>query len=230
MKRILAILFLTALTITSATAQVGDPRNMLSIGVSGGMGTSQVSFIPSIKQTLSLGPTFGVSIRHISEKYFFLICGTQLECNIASRGWTELIEDGSGNEYTRVLNYIEVPFLAHVGFGREYRGFQGHINLGPQVGYLLNEHEIKSDPETWDISNRPNQVTYQYGREIENKLDYGITASLGIEMRTGLGNFGIEGRYYFGLGNIYGITKKDYFGRCANSTISVRATYSFNLF
>ena len=47
--------------------------------------------------------------------------------------------------------------------------------------------------------------------------------------RTGSGNFGIEGRYYFGLGNIYGITKKDYFGRCANSTISVRATYSFNL-
>ena len=230
MKRLLTILLLLTLVAATSTAQVGDPRNTLSFGVSGGMGTSRVSFIPSIKQTLSLGPTFGVSLRHVSEKYFFLICGTQIECNYASRGWTELIEDGSGNEYTRVLNYIEVPFLAHLGFGREYRGFQGHINLGPQIGYLLNERQIKGGQLPWDTSNRPNQVTYQYDREIENKLDYGITASLGLEMRTGTGNFGIEGRYYFGLGNIYGITKKDYFGRCANSTISIRATYSFNLF
>lgn len=229
MRRRIAIFFSIILAAT-ASAQVGDARNTLSIGVSGGMGTSQVSFIPTIKQTLSLGPTFGVSIRHISEKYFFLICGTQLECNFASRGWTELIEDGSGNEYTRVANYIEVPFLAHLGFGREYRGFQGHINMGPQVGYLLGEREIRGGNKPWDESNRPNQVTEQYGKAIENKLDYGITASLGLEMRTGSGNFGLEGRYYFGLGNIYGITKKDYFARCANSTISVRATYSFNLF
>lgn len=230
MKRKLIILFTLALVFTTVRAQVGDPRNTLSIGVSGGMGTSRVSFIPSIKQTLSLGPTYGVSIRHVSEKYFFLICGTQLECNIASRGWTELIEDGSGNEYTRVANYVEVPFLAHIGFGREFRGVQGHINLGPQVSYLLNEREIYGGQKPWDISKRPNQVTEQYGKAIENKLDYGITASVGIELRTGVGNFGLEGRYYFGLGNIYGITKKDYFGRCANSTISVRATYSFNLF
>lgn len=230
MRRILTILLSLAFAVTAAHAQVGDPRSDLSLGVSGGMGTSRVSFIPSIKQTLSLGPTMGVSLRYISERYFFLICGTQLECNLATRGWTELIEDGSGNEYTRVANYVEVPFLAHIGFGREYRGFQGHINLGPQVGYLLSEREIYGGQQPWDISNRPNNVTEQYGKAIENKLDYGITASLGLEMRTGSGNFGIEGRYYFGLGNIYGISKKDYFGRCANSTISIRATYSFNLF
>ena len=228
MKRTLIILFTLALAFTTATAQVGDPRHTVSIGVNGGMGTSQVSFIPSIKQTLSLGPTFGVSIRHISEKYFFLICGTQLECNYASRGWTELIEDGSGNRYTRVLNYIEVPFLAHLGFGREFRGVQGHINLGPQVSYLLSEKDIRGGG-TWDESKRPNSVTYQYHNDIQNKLDYGITASVGLELHTGMGNFGIEGRYYFGLGNIYGITKKDYFARCANSTISLRATYTFNI-
>jgi hypothetical protein len=228
MKRALSILFTLAFASITASAQVGDPRHTVSIGVNGGMGTSRVSFVPTIKQTTSLGPTYGISIRHISERYFFLICGTQLECNIAGRGWTELIEDGSGNEYTRVANYIEIPFLAHLGFGREFRGVQGHINLGPQVSYLLNEKEIRGGGP-WDISNRPNNVTEQYGKNIENKLDYGITASVGLELHTGVGNFGIEGRYYFGLGNIFGITKKDYFARCANSTISVRATYSFNI-
>lgn len=231
MRRFLSIsILLLIFSSLTSKAQVGDLRNTVSLGFNGGMGTSNVSFIPSIKQQLSLGPTFGVSLRHISEKYFFLICGTQIECNYASRGWTELIEDGSGNEYTRVTHYIEVPFFAHLGFGREYRGFQGYINLGPQVAYLIGENEKKGGKEPWDITNRPNQVTEQYGKAIENKLDYGITASVGIEMRTGSGNFGLEGRYYFGLGNIYGITKKDYFGRCANSTISIRATYSFNLF
>lgn len=230
MKRLFTLLISLTIIAGSVSAQVGDARNTLSLGVSGGMGTSEVSFIPTIKQTLSLGPTFGVSLRHISEKYFFLICGTQVELNYARRGWTEDIDDGSGNEYTRIADYIEIPFLAHIGFGREFRGFQGHINLGPQVAYLINQREIYGGKEPWDTSNRPNQVTEQYGKDIENKLDYGITASVGLEMRTGSGNFGIEGRYYFGLGNIFGITKKDYFGRCANSTISVRATYSFNLF
>ena len=78
MRRFLSILLISFTTLT-ATAQVGNLRNTLSVGFSGGMGTSSVSFIPSIKQQLSLGPTFGVSLRHISEKYFFLICGTQLE-------------------------------------------------------------------------------------------------------------------------------------------------------
>ena len=230
MKRSFFLFILIVTLAGRASAQVGDPRNSLSFGFNGGMGTSSVSFIPSIKQQLSLGPTFGVTARHISEKYFFLICGLQLECNLAGRGWTELIEDGSGNEYTRVANYIEVPFFAHLGFGREVRGFQGFFNIGPQVSYLLNEHEVYGGKEPWDITNRPNQVTEQYGKDIENKLDYGITAGLGIEMLTGVGTFGLEGRYYFGLGNIYGITKKDSFGRCANSTISLRATYLFSLF
>ena len=164
MRRLLTAILSAAVFTLTVSAQVGEQRNTISLGVSGGMGTSSVSFIPSIKQQLSLGPTFGVSVRHVSEKYFFLICGTQLECNFATRGWTELIEDGSENEYTRVANYIEVPFLAHIGFGREYRGFQGHLNLGPQVSYLLNEKEIYGGKTPWDTSNRPNQVTEQYGK------------------------------------------------------------------
>ena len=223
------ILCLLSFAATPASAQVGDPRNLISIGFNGGMGTNSVTFVPSIKQDLSLGPVAGVTFRHISEKYFFLINGLQLECNWVTRGWTEYIEDGSENDYTRKLNYIEVPFFAHLGFGREYRGFQGFFNLGPQISYLLYEVQQKGGNGPWNTANRPNHVTYQYDRPIENKLDYGVSAGLGVEMRTGIGVFGIEGRYYFGLGNIYGITKSDYFARCANSSISVRAIYLINL-
>lgn len=232
MKRILySTLLLTLLSMAAipAKAQVGDLRNIISLGFNGGIGTNSITFIPSIKQDLSLGPVAGVTFRHISEKYFFLINGLQLECNWVTRGWTEYIDDSSGNEYTRQLNYIELPFFAHLGFGREYRGFQGYFNLGPQISYLLYEVQKKGGQQPWNTANRPNRVVYQYDRPIENKLDYGISAGLGAEIRTGLGVFGVEGRYYFGLGNVYGITKKDYFARCANSSISVRATYLINL-
>lgn len=222
-----ALLLLTAVP---AKSQVGDLRNMLAVGGHAGMGTSSVSFVPTIRQTTSLGPTFGLAVRNTTEKYFWMICANQLELNYAERGWTELIEDGSGNEYTRKLSYIEMPFMAHIGVGREIRGFQGFLNLGPQVSFLISEDELFGGKIPWDVSNRPNNVTYQYGTPIAHKLDYGITGGVGMELRTGLGAFGIEGRYYFGLGNIYGITKSDYFVRCANSTISLRLTYMIQLY
>ncbi len=61
MRRFLSILLVSFAAI-SATAQVGDLRNNFSLGFNAGMGTSNVSFVPSIKQKTSLGPTFGVSI------------------------------------------------------------------------------------------------------------------------------------------------------------------------
>ncbi len=221
-----ALLFLASVP---AHSQIGDLRNMVAVGGHGGMGTSRVSFVPTIRQTTSLGPTFGIAVRNTTEKYFWMICATQLELNYAERGWTELIEDGSGNEYTRSLSYIEIPFMTHIGIGREIRGFQGFLNLGPQVALLVGDNEKFGGQLPWDVSNRPNNVTGQYGTPVSHKVDYGITGGLGFEMRTGIGAFGVEGRYYFGLGNIYGITKSDYFVRCANSTISLRLSYMLQL-
>jgi preprotein translocase subunit SecG len=53
---------------------------------------------------------------------------------------------------------------------------------------------------------------------------------LGVEYSAGrLGHFLIEGRYYFGLGNIYGSTKRDFFGKSNLNGIMVKATYLFDL-
>lgn len=224
MRKLIFGIALTTLSVC-AQAQVGSPRSILFLGGNAAIETNSISFIPKIKQTLHPEPSFGITLRHTTEKYFFLICGLQTELNYSVRGWTELIEDGSGNEYSRIANYIDLPFMAHLGFGREVRGFQGFLNIGPQISYLIDEKEIYGGQEPWNTLYRPNSVTEQYGKDIENKLDYGVTAGLGLELNTGIGVFGIEGRYYFGLGNIFGITKKDYFARCANGTISIRASY-----
>ena len=45
-----------------------------------------------------------------------------------------------------------------------------------------------------------------------------------------IGNFFIEGRYYYALGDIFGNSKTDDFGRSANMTIYARLGYSIRLF
>ena len=231
MNRILYIFLVVAavmLGIKPAHAQLGDERHNLSIGGSAGLNMSSVGFEPNIKQGTLMGPTFGITARYISEKYFAMICGIQGELNIAQRGWKEVIEDETNDTYSRSMTYLEVPLLAHLAFGKD----QGHgarfvLNLGPQFGFLLSEKEKMSEP--WNPSHRPNGTNQQYGKMAENKFDYGIVGGGGVEMRTGIGNFILEARYYFGLSDFYNSTKKDYFSKSSHSYISAKLTYLFDL-
>lgn len=211
-----------------ARAQFSQERNSLAVGVNGGINFSNVSFSPSIKQNSLQGINGGITARYICEKYFAMICGVQLELNLSQRGWDEKIEDGTGNTYSRTLNYLEIPFLAHVAFGAEGHGVRFFINAGPQVGFFISDKEEMGGGE-WNTDYRPNGVVYQYGKAVENKFDYGITGGLGLEVRTGIGSFLVEGRYYYGLSDIYGNSKKDDFSRSGNSTICGKLTYLFEL-
>lgn len=225
-KKISIILFvLFTLFSWSATAQVGKQRNNFSVGVNAGMNINNVSFQPRIKQSGFSGVTGGLTARYISEKYFSMICGAQLEFNYAQLGWTETVQDGYIGTYSRQMDYIQVPFLAHLAFGKEQKGVQVFFNLGPQMGFLLRQKEKFGS--NFSAANRT--IVAQYGKMADKKFDYGITFGMGMELRTGAGNFLVEGRYYYGLGDFYNTTKKDYFSRAANGTIIVKMSYLFDL-
>jgi hypothetical protein len=230
MKRLLIPLFGLLLSL-STHAQVGELRSNLAVGFNGGYNLSKVDFSPTIKQNLHPGLTGGLTLRYTTEKYFSLICAAQLEVNFAQRGWDEMIDDGSNNTYSRTTNYVEIPFLAHIGWGKEDRGLQFFINAGPQLGLYLSdsEHYGFTEEYPWDISKRPNNIIEQYGREIENTLEYGIAGGAGLELKTGIGNFIIEGRYFFGLSDMFGNSKADPFGRSANTTITAKISYLIDI-
>ncbi len=230
MRRLLIPLFCMLLS-TAAVAQVGELRSNLAIGFNGGYNLSKVDFSPTIKQNLQPGLTGGFTLRYTTEKYFALICAAQLEVNFAQRGWNELIDDGSNNTYTRTTNYVEIPFFAHLGWGKEERGLQFFINAGPQIGLYLSdkEHYGYSEEYPWNESLRPNNMTEQYGKAIENTFEYGIAGGLGMELKTGIGNFIIEGRYFFGLSDMFGNSKADPFGRSANTTITGKISYLIDI-
>ena len=222
-------LFATLSAILHATtihAQVGQPRNDLAVGVSGGYLINRVSFTPTIKQQWKGGETFGLTIRYTCEKYFSSICAIQAEVNYTNLGWRELIEN-SEDTYSRDMRYVQVPIFARLGWGRERRGAQFFFQAGPQISYFLSETEHFSDP--WVGYPRPNNVTKQYGMALQNKFEYGLAGGIGLEISTSVGHFLLDARYYYGLSDIYHNGKKDPFGRSANGAISLKLSYLFDL-
>lgn len=211
-------------------AQIGQQRHNLAIGFNGGMDYNTVSFQPTIKQKGLCGITGGFTARYISEKYFAMICGLQIEVNLSQKGWDERFETSDGNNdptktYTRKITYLEIPFLAHLAFGKEPTGAQFFINAGPQIGFELSNSEKTNGLTIAQLNNLA-----EYNKPVEHRFDYGIAGGLGLEIRTRkIGNFLIEGRYYFGLADIFKSTKKDYFSRSANQTIAAKITYLFDL-
>ena len=227
MKKIASII-LILLSLTCAKAQVEEPRSKFEVGVAGGMHINSMEFQPSIRQKFLSGWGGGLNLRYTSEKYFSMICATQIEVNFAQRGWEEDFDDGTDNSYRRVMNYVEIPLFAHLSWGKEERGMQFFLNLGPQFGFYLNDKEYYIGD--WGIENRPTSLRPIYGKKIENNFDYGIAGGLGVEWKTRAGNFFIEGRYYYALADIFGNSKTDDFGRSANKTIYARVGYSIRLF
>lgn len=227
-KRLYIIAILSTLLGTTALAQVESPRSSLEIGVSGGMNLNRMELQPSIRQGLRRGMNGGFHVRYTSEKYFSMICATQLEVNFSQRGMIEDFDDGTSNYYSRLTNYIEVPFFAHLSWGKEESGFQFFLNLGPQFGFFLSESERYYGD--WKPEYRPTTIRPLYGKALENKFEYGIAGGLGLEYKSRIGNFFIEGRYFYGLSDIFHNSKADEFGRSANTTITARIGYSFTIF
>lgn len=254
MRNLFIILF--SLFITTVRAQIGEFRNEFAVGFNGGLNMSSIDFVPEVPQSQLFGKTFGLSLRYTGEKYFNSICAIVAEVNYSQIGWEERIwdanddpvingETGLAEEYRRIVDYIQVPLFARLGWGRERRGFQFFFQAGPQVGYYLSEkseYNFDLDHPNWNYRvshiSGPDIVqdgkTYKfsnmYHMPIENKLDYGIAVGLGLELsRPKIGHFMLEGRFYYGLGNIYGSSKRDYFAKSDYQTITVKATYLFDI-
>ncbi len=229
MRKIILSLTILVMSHLAVSAQVGEYRNNLAIGVSGGYVLNRVSFSPTIKQDWHGGLTGGLVVRYTSERYFKVFCAIQAEVNYASMGWKERIET-SEDTYERATTYVQVPLLARLSFGKEHRGVMGFVVLGPQIGFFLDD-KVKKSGEWSDatLELRPNNVVEQYSLDVENKFEYGLTGGAGIEVNTGIGHFTLEGRYYYALSDMFDNGKADAFSRSANGAIFVKLGYLIDI-
>lgn len=228
------LLAFSLLSASTLSAQVGELHNDFVVGVNGGYVLNKMTFSPTIKQTFHGGMTFGITARYTCEKYFSSYCALQAELNYAQLGWKELIET-STDTYQRTINYVQLPFLARLAWGKEKRGAMGYFLVGPQVGFYLNDHDKRGTSdgsEGWTaltLLKRPNHVVQQYDLPVQNNFEYGITGGAGVEVNSAIGHFLLEGRYYYGLSDIFHNSKKDKFGKSSHGAIIAKASYLFDI-
>ncbi len=245
MKRLFLLSALLCAFLTKASAQVGEYRNDLAVGVSGGYMMSSVGFVPEVPQNQLGGMIGGLTVRYTCERYFKSICAIVAEVNLAQTGWKENIMDIDNQPvyyvddtqkadplaYERHMTYVQIPLMARLGWGRERRGLQGFIQLGPQIGFCLSEStktNIVAGRATQTV--RSSKVVAQDSMSVQRKFDYGIALGGGIEFsHPKVGHFIVEGRYYYGLGDIFRNSKSDFFGRSNFGQIVVKATYLFDI-
>lgn len=228
-------------------SQIGDRRTDFAVGVNAGYNMSSVGFNPEVQQKQLTGLQGGISVRYTCEKYFKSVCALVAELNFSQVGWKEDILDVNSQpvnvpntetpqEYQHRVTYVQMPFMARMGWGRERKGFQGFFQLGPQIGYYLSDKVTSnfdySNPKVWSeiAYDRASKQVDQYGLSIENKFDYGIVGGAGLEYsHPKVGHFILEGRYYYGLGDMFGNSKSDPFGRSNHQVIAVKLTYLFDI-
>lgn len=167
------------------------------LGAHGGVDLSRVTFTPGVTQDFAIGGNAGINFRYIEEKHFGFI----VEANWVQRGWKENFED-LPYKYSRTANYIQIPFLAHIYFGRRGKFF---INAGPSVSLFVSE----STSSNFDYANAGsipdlnNHIKYQYDLPVHHKFDYGIEGGIGGEFSIDRRNsLYLDARFYYGLGNM----------------------------
>jgi len=225
MKPLFLLFVLLSLNLT-LHAQTQDFKGELYLGAGGGAIFTSVDFMPAIPQMFNMGLFGGIAAKYISEKHLGLVG----EINFAQRGWSEEFDEATSFSYKRTLNYIEVPIMTHVYFGRKARFI---LNAGPQISILIGDKQEMSQTLADDLATRqaadPDApIGVQYGSTDEmSRVDYGLVGGVGMALKTAAGDIDIEGRYYFGLGNIFNSRRSDdaYFSRSAHRLIEAKLTY-----
>ena len=225
MKKCLLILVVLLSWAMKGNAQTHfDSR--VDFGAKGGVTFSTVMFNPSITGKLGMGYTAGVTFRYSEENHFGLIA----EVNFVQRGWAEKFEDLPYN-YQRILNYVEVPVMSHIYFGRRGKFF---INAGPEIAYYLGDR-IKSNFDYNDTSSiegfsDKNRRTDQLTMQVSQKLDFGIVGGIGGEFSINRRNsIAMEARVYYGIGNVMPSGRQDTFSVSNQLSFAVTAGYWFRL-
>jgi len=223
MKKLLTLLIATTLGCASLAAQDHYAGN-ISVGGKAGVTMSRVQFTPTVPQSFLPGIMMGVTARYIEEKHFGIIA----EVNFEQRGWKETFE-GYDYQFQRRLSYIQIPVMTHIYFGSNK--FHGFFNAGPEAGILIGENtsanfDYKS---AGTITGFPTTNRYidQFTLPVKSKFDYGISVGAGAELISrNKSSFNIEGRFYYGLRDVFSNHKKDTFS--GSSSISLMLTLGYH--
>ncbi len=223
MRQIVFLLLMLPLLLSAQTHYEGQ----ISVGGKAGATLSRVNFNPTVQQTMLPGMTAGVMFRYIEEKNFGLIA----ELNLAQRGWKENMEESDYN-YSHRFTCIELPIMTHIFFGNQR--VKGFFNLGPELNVLLGDGISSNfdyeNSRTMEYFLNNSRHVEQLTMKVKNRLDYGICAGAGMELNLNAKHsLLLEGRFYYGLTDVFPNHKTDIFSSSNSMTIMVTLGYMYRL-
>ena len=221
-----ALFILTALAALLATAQTHYEGN-IAVGGKAGATLSRVNFNPTVQQSWLPGMTAGVMFRYIEEKNFGLVA----ELNMTQRGWRERFDE-SDYSYSHRFTYLELPIMTHIYFGN--RHVKGFFNLGPELNIMIGNSRSSNfnyqEAATMDYFLENTRRIEQMTMDIDNKFDYGICAGAGMELNLKTKHsLLLEGRFYYGLTDVFPNHKTDIFSSSNSMSISLTLGYFYRL-
>lgn len=224
MRRIAFIL--AVLAVLSAMGQT-HYEGTLSVGAKAGASLSRVGFTPTVQQKMLPGMTAGVMVRYIEEKNFGIIA----ELNLAQRGWKEQFDESDYN-YSHRFTYLELPIMTHIFFGG--RHVKGFFNLGPELNVMLGDgiqsNFAYQEAAGLDYFEQNTRHIEQLTMPVNRKVDYGICGGAGIEFCLNTRHsLLLEGRFYYGLTDVFPNHKTDIFSSSNPMTITVTLGYFYRL-
>ncbi len=210
--QILVLLLCIMSGMLSAQQRLRHPE--MYLGAHAGVMASTMRFSPSVAgidlMQSPLSVNGGLVFRYAGHK----VCAVQVELNYMERGWLEATLTGT---YQRKLDYIEIPLLMHLYFGKQH--FRAFFNLGPQVGYCFR-----------DVAYGEVIENAHHYEKIDNPFDWGVAGGLGIYYRTNkIGLFQLEARVNYSLGSIYSTSKIDYFNAANPINASINLAYLWEI-
>lgn len=205
MRKLLIILVGTVFLTNGFCQPTKIFRPQLGIGFHAGLNRSSVDFMPSSGQEAINLYSYGFLINYMSEPHL----GVQLELNMSQRGWQ--LKNDTVSIYSRTMSYFEIPILTHINI--EIKNFRINFDLGPYVAFYQGGSDkytkIPRSEQNHTIGNanipsspRLGEITY-YGKDIDNKFDYGFMGGIGFGYNTILGEFQLRFRYTQGMKSIF---------------------------
>ena len=223
MKKHILMMLMAMLSVAPGIGQTHYEAQM-SLGVHGGVNLSQVMFSPGIRQKFQPGVNAGINFRYTEEKHFGFI----IEANFEQRGWAENFDEAPFS-YSRTINYVQIPFMSHIYFGRRHKFF---INLGPSVSFKTGD-SVKSNFDYSNVGSVPDfpvHTSQQYGYPTKGAVDFGISGGLGGELGiTRRHSIYLEARYYFGIANVLPAGRTDHFKSSNPMALSISLGYWFRM-
>ncbi len=177
-----------------------DFKDYIQIGFSGGYTSSSVDFQPNIRQSSIGGISGGLIINYFAEKSV----GIQLEVNYSQHGWQDFSES-LYTTYSRTINFVEIPLLAHVSW--HIHDFRVQFDIGPYVAFQNSysedyDHSIIT-PGSYQTDSVILGARTYYGKPIDNEIDYGFIVGGGPAYSSKIGEFQIRIRYIQGMQSIF---------------------------